>query len=118
MLITANINHLTMVFRNLLDNALKFVQPGGTPRVVFRAEERGDRVRLWVEDNGIGIAPEHQNRIFNLFERLHGKEFPGTGIGLSIVRKAIERMGGGVGLESTPGQGTRFWIELGKSKSA
>ncbi|MBD0344871.1 MAG: hypothetical protein ICV63_08605 [Coleofasciculus sp. Co-bin14] len=70
-------------------------------------------IRLWVEDNGIGIAPEYQERIFRVFERLHGVEtYPGTGIGLAIVRKGIERMGGRVGVESQLGQGSRFWIEL------
>jgi PAS domain S-box-containing protein len=71
------------------------------------------RVRLWVEDNGIGIAPEHQQRIFNVFERLHGEEsYPGSGIGLAIVRKGVERMGGQVGVESLVDLGSHFWIEL------
>jgi signal transduction histidine kinase/CHASE3 domain sensor protein len=74
-------------------------------------------IRLWVEDNGIGIAPEYQERIFRVFERLHGVEtYPGTGIGLAIVRKGIERMGGRVGVESQLGQGSRFWIELPQVK--
>ncbi|MEG3839142.1 CHASE3 domain-containing protein [Microcoleus sp. herbarium14] len=72
-------------------------------------------IRLWVEDNGIGIAPEHQKRIFRVFERLHGIEsYPGTGIGLAIVQKAADRMGGQVGVESQLGQGSRFWIQLRK----
>ncbi len=72
-------------------------------------------IRLWVEDNGIGIAPEHQKRIFRVFERLHGIEsYPGTGIGLAIVQKGVDRMGGQVGLESQLGQGSRFWIQLRK----
>jgi signal transduction histidine kinase/CHASE3 domain sensor protein len=72
-------------------------------------------VRLWIEDNGIGIAPEHQQRIFRVFERLHGIEsYPGTGIGLAIVRKGLERMGGYAGVESQAGQGSRFWIDLPK----
>ena len=64
---------------------------------------------------GVGIAPEHQERVFRVFERLHAKEYSGTGIGLSIVRKGIERMGGRVGLESVPGKGSRFWVELPKA---
>lgn len=70
------------------------------------------KIRLWVEDNGFGIKPEHQERIFKVFERLHGQEtYPGTGIGLAIVRKAMERMGGRVGVESSLAQGSRFWLE-------
>ncbi len=104
---------LAQVVGNLLGNALKFHQPGEQPTVVIRAEPSGGRVRLWVEDSGIGIAPEHQERIFRVFERLHGIEsYPGTGIGLAIVKKGVERMGGRVGLESSPGAGSRFWIEL------
>ncbi|MEG4353303.1 CHASE3 domain-containing protein [Microcoleus sp. LAD1_D5] len=72
-------------------------------------------IRLWVEDNGIGIAAEHQKRIFRVFERLHGIEsYPGTGIGLAIVKKGVDRMGGQVGVESQLGQGSRFWIQLRK----
>jgi PAS domain S-box-containing protein len=70
-------------------------------------------VRLWVEDNGIGIAPENRERIFAAFERLHSKHaYPGTGLGLAIVRKGAERMGGRVGVESEQGKGSRFWVEL------
>jgi signal transduction histidine kinase len=72
-------------------------------------------VRIWVEDNGIGIPVEAQEKIFVMFYRLHREsEYSGTGIGLTIVREAIKRMGGRVGLESEPGKGSRFWIELPK----
>lgn len=104
---------LVKAVSNLLGNAVKFVPPQARPRVSVWAEERGDRVRLFVEDNGIGIAPEHQERIFRVFERLHGVEaYPGTGIGLAIVRKAAECMSGRAGVESREGSGSRFWIEL------
>ncbi len=67
---------------------------------------------MWVEDNGIGIKPEHQKRIFRVFERLHGNEiYSGTGIGLAIVKKGIERLSGKAGVESNLDRGSRFWIE-------
>jgi len=104
---------LAQVIANLLGNGIKFVAPDRTPELTVRAESRNGRVRLWVEDNGIGIDPQHHERIFRVFERLHGSDaYPGTGIGLAIVRKGVERMGGRAGVESQPGQGSRFWIEL------
>ncbi|HEV7367854.1 PAS domain S-box protein [Arenibaculum sp.] len=104
---------LVHVVVNLLSNAVKFVPAGRRPRIVVRADRQGGRVRLWVEDNGIGVAAEHQGRIFQVFQRLHGaSEYPGTGIGLAIVRRGTERMGGEAGIESAPGRGSRFWIEL------
>src|ERR1041385_8207587 len=104
---------LAQVFANLLANGIKFVPRERAPEVRIRAEQLDGRVRLWVEDNGIGIAPEHHERIFRVFERLHPVSvYPGTGIGLALVRKGIERMGGSVGVESELGRGSRFWIEL------
>jgi PAS domain S-box-containing protein len=111
--VLADRSFLDQILTNLLSNALKFTAPGVKPRVRIRAERRGDSVRVVVEDNGIGIAPEHQDRIFLPFERLHGAhDYPGTGIGLAIVRKAARRMGGGVGVDSAPGRGSRFWVDL------
>jgi len=102
---------LQQVVTNLISNAVKFARPGVSPEVLIRAESRSASVRLWIEDNGIGIAPEYQERVFGLFQRLNPVEsFPGTGVGLAIVRRAIERMGGNSGVESTPGQGSRFWV--------
>ncbi len=103
---------LGQVIFNLVSNALKFATPGVAPRLRLRTQELGPVVRVWVEDNGIGITPDHQEQIFGLFTRLHGDKFPGTGVGLAIVQKGVERMGGKVGLESTPDQGSRFWFEV------
>jgi PAS domain S-box-containing protein len=104
---------LTQCLTNLLDNAVKFVPRGVAPRVRIRSEPVEGQVRLWVEDNGIGIDPAAQRRLFALFERVHsGTNYRGTGIGLAIVRKAVERMGGTAGVESEPGKGSRFWLQL------
>jgi PAS domain S-box-containing protein len=104
---------LLQILTNLLSNATKFVAPQTVPKITVWAEKKGPCVRVSMQDNGIGIAPEHHSRIFRVFERLHTKEaYPGTGIGLAIVRKGIERMNGRVGVESKPAEGSRFWIEL------
>ncbi|MBE9012536.1 PAS domain S-box protein [Pseudanabaenaceae cyanobacterium LEGE 13415] len=107
---------LVQVVTNLISNAIKFVDRAVQPQVSISAEVDQNQVRLWVSDNGIGIAPEHQSRIFRVFERLHGVDtYPGTGIGLAIVQKGIERMGGQFGVESQLGVGSRFWIALPQS---
>jgi PAS domain S-box-containing protein len=104
---------LAQCVSNLLTNAVKFVAPGTKPRVKIRAEAIGADIRLWVEDNGIGIVPKDQVRIFKMFERVgHASTYEGTGMGLAIVRKAVERMGGQMGVESEAGQGSKFWIQL------
>jgi PAS domain S-box-containing protein len=104
---------LGQIVTNLLANAVKFTRPDTPPRVRVRSEAGAGRVRLWVEDNGIGIEPQHQERIFRAFERLHGaQQYPGTGIGLAIVQKGAARLRGRVGVESVPGAGSRFWVEL------
>lgn len=111
----ANRAGLTQCFSNLLSNAVKFVPPGTRPRVRVSAEKRGDRVRLWFEDNGVGIPPDQQQRIFGMFQRL-SPAYPGTGVGLALVLKVVERMRGGVGVESVAGAGSRFWVEFAKAE--
>ena len=110
---------------NLLSNAIKYVEPGLLPRIYVGAELiQPDRqpnsptaaqptVRWFFQDNGIGIKPEDHARIFEPFERLHGREsYSGTGFGLAIVQRGISRLGGRCGVESAPGEGSCFWIEL------
>ncbi len=130
---------LVQVITNLITNAIKFVPSDRQPQIWVWAQEMesgggqensllstssqdstssANWVRLWVEDNGIGIERKYHDRIFQVFERLHGAEtYPGTGIGLAIARKGIERMGGRIGVESEVGRGSRFWIELQKATS-
>ncbi len=102
---------------NLVSNALKFVNPGQSPHVRISAEAAGPSVRLLVQDNGIGIDPKYRDRIFKIFERLNASDvYPGTGVGLAIVKKAVERMKGHIGLKSELGQGSCFWIELSRAR--
>jgi PAS domain S-box-containing protein len=112
-LVTGNEAYLTQCITNLLGNAVKFVPEGRMPEVHIYSERHGTNVRLNVSDNGIGIAPEHQSRIFEIFERLHrGADYEGTGVGLAIVRRAVQRMNGTIGLSSEIDKGSTFWIEL------
>lgn len=107
---------LTQCVSNLLSNAVKFMPPNRVPHVKIWTDDVGGDARFWIQDNGIGIDHAHQNRIFKMFERApHQSEYEGTGIGLAIVHKAVERMGGTVGVESVPGEGSKFWIQLPKA---
>ena len=102
---------LTQCFSNLLGNAAKFRKPGQTPEIRIWAEHRGGWARIWVEDNGIGISELMLPRVFDMFSRGH-RTHEGTGIGLALVRKVMDRMGGKTGVESEEGKGSRFWLEL------
>ena len=125
---------LTQCFSNLLGNAVKFVEAGKTPEVrvwaqrlgkgEYRAtpEQAADQsgaesgwVRIWFEDNGIGIPKEAHSKVFGMFQRAT-RDFEGTGVGLALVKKVAERMGGRVGLESDEGKGSRFWLDLREAK--
>jgi PAS domain S-box-containing protein len=110
---------LQVAFKNLLSNALKFVARDIAPRIHIWPEQRENFVRICVRDNGIGIAPENHAKIFGVFQRLHGSaNYPGTGIGLALVSKGLERIGGRVGVESEIGKGSVFWIELRAKENA
>lgn len=105
--------YLTQIFSNILGNAVKFISPGIKAKIHVRAQPEGDMVRLEFRDNGIGIAPEHQEQIFQIFGRVYSeKKYEGTGIGLAIVKKAAERMGGSVTVESSLGVGSTFIVRL------
>jgi signal transduction histidine kinase len=117
LVVLGNKSLLTQCFGNLLDNAVKFVAQGVKPCVRVWAEPStlNDQpaTTINIKDNGIGVPKEAQEKIFHMFQRMHREsEYPGTGIGLTIVRKAVERMNGHVSLDSEPGKGTRFRVEL------
>lgn len=104
---------LTQVWLNLLGNGVKFVHPSTQPRLRISAQLADGWVRIRVVDNGIGIDPKNHERIFHMFEQVNSPtDFEGTGIGLAIAKKAVERMGGKIGVESELGKGTAFWFEL------
>jgi signal transduction histidine kinase len=104
---------LVLAITNFISNALKFVPAGAVPRIRIWGSRSGDFIRLNVSDNGIGIDLKDQPKLFHPFQRLHGKTaYPGTGLGLAIVCRAVERMGGRVGVDSERGEGSRFWFEL------
>jgi len=109
---------LSQALTNLVSNALKFVVPGRTPKVRIWTEDRGMKIRIWVEDHGIGISSKNRDsKLFRVFERLEGDRYPGTGIGLAIVKRAADRMGGTVGVESEEGKGSSFWVDLRKAST-
>jgi signal transduction histidine kinase len=109
---------LEMVLRNLLDNALKFTRETATPLIEIGVRETENSHILWVKDNGIGFEEKYADQIFEMFHRLHRLEdYQGSGIGLAMVRKAAERMGGRVWAESRPGQGATFCLEIPRNLS-
>lgn len=110
--VTANRVQMVQLLQNLIGNALKFCA-GRPPRVHVSAERQGDMWRFAVRDNGIGIEAAYLERIFVIFQRLHTRsEYEGTGIGLAICRRIVEKHGGQITVESTPGEGSTFYFTL------
>ena len=109
---------LLQIFSNLISNALKFTD-GQAPVVAVECEDLERYYRFAVNDNGIGIAEEHFGRIFEIFKRLHTREaYPGTGAGLTIVKKIVESNGGQIGVTSAPGAGSTFWFTIPKTEGS
>jgi light-regulated signal transduction histidine kinase (bacteriophytochrome) len=114
--LSADEAQLAQVFQNLIGNALKF-RSSAAPRVHVSSLEKAEEWEIGVRDNGIGIEPQYFERIFMVFQRLHNKgDYPGTGIGLAIVKKVVERHGGRVRVESKPGEGSAFVFTLPKHR--
>jgi two-component system sensor histidine kinase/response regulator len=109
--VMGNPSLLRQVLQNLVDNALKF--SGAVPRIEVGGEVRGAEARLWVRDNGIGIPAKDYDKVFKLFKRLHTREeYPGSGLGLALCKKIVERHGGRLWVESKPGEGSTFYFTL------
>jgi signal transduction histidine kinase len=111
--IQADPSQMSQVLQNLIGNALKFSRDGVSPVVRITARQEQDEWVFSVSDNGIGIDPELFGKLFNLFQRLHPPDkYPGTGVGLAVTKKIVERHGGRIWIESEPGRGSSFLFSL------
>ena len=110
-LLAAHENQIVPLFQNLIGNAIKY-RSGEPPRIRIFVREVEGRREFAVADNGMGIAPEYHEKIFGVFKRLHGKKIPGTGIGLAICQRVVERYGGRIWVQSEAGQGATFYFTL------
>ena len=100
------------LLQNLVGNAIKYTKPGEPPRIHVAAQREGEEWLFSIRDNGIGIPREHHDRIFGVFKRLHGRDIAGSGIGLAICKKIVERQGGRIWVESEPGVGSTFYFTI------
>jgi len=115
-LVLSNLGQLTQLFQNLLNNAIKFTE-GRDPKIAISARRDGEQWQFCVEDNGIGIEEQYLDRVFGLFQRLHERErYEGSGMGLSIAKRIVERHGGRMWIISTPGIGSKFFFTLPLSR--
>lgn len=111
--VLAHPTQLTLVFQNLIGNAIKFRRKDRPARIEVGARRDGGMWTIWVQDDGIGIDPQYFERIFLIFQRLHTRtEYPGTGIGLAMCQRIVERLGGRIWVESAPGEGAKFLFTL------
>lgn len=112
--VRADLSQIHRLFQNLIGNGLKFHQEGIPPEIIIRAHGVENKmIRIEVEDNGIGIDEKYHEQLFVMFKRLHSQaQYEGTGIGLAICKKIVERHGGAIGIKSTPGKGSTFWFTL------
>jgi light-regulated signal transduction histidine kinase (bacteriophytochrome) len=110
--------HFVQVFQNLIANAIKYRKPGVPPLIHISAQAKNSHWVFAVSDNGLGFDSQYADQIFGVFKRLHGRDYPGTGIGLSICKKIIERAGGRIWAESKPGEGSTFFFSIPDGKPA
>ena len=109
----ADPSQMHQLMQNLIGNGLKYYREGVPPVITVRGKEDGNMVRIEVQDNGIGIGEEHYEKVFRMFQRLHtDDEYEGTGVGLAVCKRIVERHGGEIGVVSTPGEGSRFWFTM------
>jgi PAS domain S-box-containing protein len=116
--VQADPSQMHQLLQNLIGNGLKFHKEGIPPEIIIRAHEaENNMIRIEVEDNGIGIDEKYHGQLFTMFKRLHSREqYEGTGIGLASCKKIVERHGGDIGIKSTPGKGSTFWLTLPRER--
>jgi signal transduction histidine kinase len=110
--VNARDTHLLQLFQNLLSNAIKYKKPGEDPVIRITARQEDGNWIFLVQDNGVGIRPEYRQKIFEAFKRLHGREIPGAGMGLTICSRIVAHYGGKIWVESEEGRGSTFAFTL------